>query len=53
MMQMKKPLDFQAVADHAFYLGMMPALWDETSKYGNHPLAETVRGSGVPGSPAF
>ncbi len=53
MMQMKKPLDFQAVADHAFYLGMMRELWDETSKYGNHRLAETVRGSGVPGSTAF
>ncbi len=30
IMQMKKPLDFQAVADHAFYLGMMPALADES-----------------------
>ena len=48
MMQMKKPLDFQAVSDHAFYLGMMPALWDETSKYGNHRLAATVRGSDTP-----
>ena len=44
-MQMKKPLDFLAVTDHAFYLGMMPALADPTSAYADHPLADAVRGA--------
>ena len=43
LMQMKKPLDFLAVSDHAFYLGMMRELGDESSPYAEHPLAPTVR----------
>ena len=43
MMQMKKPLDFLAVTDHAFYLGMMRELGDESSPYAEHPLVPTVR----------
>jgi len=42
MMQMKKPLDFLAVSDHAFYLGMMRAISDGSVK---HELADVVRGS--------
>ena len=42
-MQMKKPLHFQAVTDHAFYLGMMSELADEHGPYGDHRLSETVR----------
>ena len=43
MMQMHKPLDFLAVSDHAFYLGMMRELGDESSPYAEHPLVPTVR----------
>ena len=45
MMQMKKPLDFLAVSDHAFYLGMMRELADPSGTYGEHRFAETVRGA--------
>jgi hypothetical protein len=42
-MQMKKPLDFLAVSDHAFYLGMMRDLADTAGPNGEHRLSETVR----------
>lgn len=43
-MQMKKPLDFLAVTDHAAYLGIVKAMAeDEKSTLGKHPLAETLR----------
>ncbi|MDA1076240.1 MAG: DUF3604 domain-containing protein, partial [Proteobacteria bacterium] len=45
VMQMKKPLDFQGVTDHAFYLGMMPALADESGAFNDHPLTDVVRGA--------
>ena len=45
MMQLHAPLDFLAVSDHAFYLGMMQELADETSAYGDHPVASAVRGA--------
>ncbi len=45
MMQMKKPVDFLAVSDHAFYLGMMRELADPSGAYGEHRFAETVRGA--------
>ena len=45
MMQLHAPLDFLAVTDHAFYLGMMRELADEDSAYGDHPVAEAVRGA--------
>jgi hypothetical protein len=45
MMQMNKPLDFLAVSDHGFYLGMMRALADPESGYAEHPMAEKVRGA--------
>ena len=45
MMQLHAPLDFLAVTDHAFYLGMMRELADENSAYGDHPVAEAVRGA--------
>jgi uncharacterized protein DUF3604 len=44
-MQMKKPLDFLAVSDHGFYLGMMRALGEGRGKYAEHRLAETVAGA--------
>ena len=42
-MQMKKPLDFQAVTDHATYLGMLPAMYDVASAVGGHPLSVALR----------
>ena len=42
-LQLDRPLDFQAVADHANYLGMLPAMSDPDSSAYDHPAAETVR----------
>ena len=42
-MKLNKPLDFQAVTDHAVYLGMMPAMFDETTKVGAHPASKALR----------
>ncbi len=42
-MQLKKPLDFQAVSDHDIYLGMMPNLAESDSEFADHPIAEFVR----------
>ena len=42
-MQMKKPLDFLAVSDHAFYLGMMRELAKPDGPYAEHPAAQAVR----------
>jgi hypothetical protein len=43
MMQMKKPLDFLAVSDHAFYLGMMRELAKDQGTYADHQLSDVVR----------
>lgn len=42
-LQLDRPLDFQAVADHGNYLGMLPAMTDPESPVYDHPAAETVR----------
>ena len=42
-MKMNKPLDFQAVTDHATYLGMLPAMFDAASAVGGHPLSVALR----------
>lgn len=42
-MKLDRPLDFQAVADHAMYLGMLPAMADPDSEAFDHPVAEEVR----------
>ncbi len=47
-MKMKKPLDFQAVTDHAFYLGMMPAIGEVGGAFSDHRLAEVVRAATTP-----
>ena len=44
-MQMKKPLDFLMVADHAFYLGMMREISTSGSPYADHRLGEVVAGA--------
>jgi hypothetical protein len=41
-MQMKKPLDFLAVSDHAFYLGMMREIAEDRIE---HDLADAVKGA--------
>ena len=43
MMQLKKPLDFVAVADHGMYLGMMAELARENSPYADHWMAPLLR----------
>ncbi len=53
IMKMKKPLDFLAVSDHAFYLGMMRELARGEGPYADHRLrdviskATTAEGSGA------
>ena len=42
-LQLDRPLDFQMVADHANYLGMLPAMMDPDSAAYGHPAGETVR----------
>ncbi|NOX50363.1 MAG: DUF3604 domain-containing protein, partial [Gammaproteobacteria bacterium] len=44
-MQMKKPLDFLAVSDHAFYLGMMREMAVASGPHGEHELSSAVRGA--------
>lgn len=45
MMQMKKPLDFLMVADHAFYLGMMRELASGEGPYADHRLGDVIAGA--------
>ena len=45
MMQMKKPLDFLMVSDHAFYLGMMREIADGRGDYADHELVPVIRGA--------
>ncbi len=47
-MQMKKPLDFLAVSDHGFLLGMMKTIAEPGNKYSNHEIADAVRGATDP-----
>lgn len=42
-MQLAAPLDFQAVTDHAIYLGMVGAMFDADSSVGQHPAAIAIR----------
>ena len=42
-MTLPTPLDFQAVTDHAVYLGMLPAMFDTKSAVANHPIAQGLR----------
>ncbi|MBT7333523.1 MAG: DUF3604 domain-containing protein [Gammaproteobacteria bacterium] len=41
-MRMQKPLDFLAVSDHGFYLGMMRALGEAQGAYAEHRFAPVV-----------
>jgi hypothetical protein len=42
------PLDFQAVTDHAEFLGILPAMADTSTDISKHPLAEKMRGIDTP-----
>ncbi|MDB2668636.1 DUF3604 domain-containing protein [Alphaproteobacteria bacterium] len=42
-MKLPAPLDFQAITDHAMYLGMVPAMFDQTSIVANHPVSLALR----------
>ena len=42
-MKMRVPLDFQAVTDHAMYLGMVPAMFDTSTEVSKHPVATNLR----------
>jgi len=39
------PLDFEAVTDHAMFLGAMPAMADPTQEISKHPLARLITGA--------
>jgi len=44
--QLKVPLDFHAVTDHAEYLGVLRSMFDPKSPLSKHPMARLVVGSG-------
>ncbi len=50
VMQMNRPLDFQAVTDHAFYLGVMPEMGEGDGPLSKLPMAEVVRAVDSPES---
>lgn len=47
-MQLKRPLDFQAVTDHAIYLGMLPAMHDPDEAVSRHPIAQDIQKAKTP-----
>ncbi len=48
-LQLDRPLDCQAVTDHAAYLGMLPAMTDPNSPAYRHPEAANVRAAETAG----
>ncbi|HEY5645930.1 MAG TPA: DUF3604 domain-containing protein [Pseudomonadales bacterium] len=42
-MQLRSPLDFEAVTDHAAYLGMLEEMSDPATPAGQHPLGRLVQ----------
>ena len=47
-MKLRVPLDFQAVTDHAMYLGMVPAMFDTSTDVSKHPVATGLREAETP-----
>ncbi len=47
-MKLTRPLDFQAVTDHAIYLGMLPAMHDPKQKVSTHPISLDLRKAKTP-----
>lgn len=41
--QLSRPIDFMAVTDHGFYMGVLPRMADESHPLYKHPLARDVR----------
>lgn len=48
-MKLSRPLDFQAVTDHAIYLGMLPAMHDPRQNVSKHPISLEMRKAKTPG----
>ena len=48
-MQLRIPLDFQAVTDHAMYMGMLPEMDKADTQVGQHPVAVSIREAETPG----
>jgi hypothetical protein len=44
--QLKLPLDFHVVSDHAEYLGVLIRMYDPDDPLSKHPMAKTIVGSG-------
>ena len=42
-MQLRVPLDFQSVTDHAMYMGMLPEMDKPDTAAGQHPVAVAIR----------
>ncbi len=42
-LQLRAPLDFQAVTDHAAYLGMLPEMADPETAAGRHPAGRLIQ----------
>ena len=47
-MKLQTPLDFQAVTDHAIYLGMLPAMHDPKQAVSRHPISLEMRKAKTP-----
>ena len=47
-MKLERPLDFQAVTDHAIYLGMLPAMHDPKTEVSKHPASLELRKAKTP-----
>lgn len=42
-MQLREPLDFQSVTDHAMYMGMLPEMDKPDTAVGAHPVSVAIR----------
>lgn len=47
-MQLKEPLDFYAVTDHAMFLGVAPVAADTTSDFSKYPFTEVLHDLNAP-----
>jgi len=47
-MQLKAPLDFQAVTDHDLFMGVIRAMDDPNTKVGQHPLGKELQEADTP-----
>lgn len=47
-MKLRAPLDFQAVTDHAMYMGMLPEMDKPDTTAGQHPVAVAIREAASP-----